>query len=116
MIATKKMTANRSDEISAMLADETKHWEKRNEDEKDNRVAIHGAVCELLYLTESAEILTRDWLLLRLKAIKENKVETSIYKLFNISIARNDMRAKAIIRVGKKLNEIIENKTEKPVD
>lgn len=112
----KKISPCHSKEIAEMLECETKYWEERNEKEVNNRVAIHGAVCELLFLTESAEILTRDWLLIRLGEIRTNRVETNVYNLFNISIVRNKMRSDAIIRVGKKLNKIIENKTEIPVD
>lgn len=94
--------------IETLLNSEKEHWDSEYEKEEDYRkkLVIHGAVCELLFLIEHAEKVTREWLLSRYKEIKNRKHKTKLYAYANASKSRDELRIQAITRIGKKINEI----------
>jgi hypothetical protein len=93
--------------LSELIESELLFWrEQESSADAKNKYVVHGGVCEILWLKDNIEKITREFLLARYNEIRDSKSDAVLYELALVSAERNKKRMEAIKIVGTKLKMV----------
>lgn len=100
---------SRSDQVTQILAEEISYWSDMQVDaEGDEKIAIHGAMCQLMMYSGCPETITRERLLADHKASRAESRMSAIVdpELNAVARARASRQVEAITRLGRLINKL----------